>query len=356
MQIAGFLRWCRGPLLAMGLGLILLAVPCRGEAQMVAQSVAPPSTERPTVVTVGLRILGITSIDDRRNTYTAEVNVHDSWVDPRLAFVPAPDQGPERVYIDEAAEQMYAAIWWPHLIAINLVGTTAVQRQQLVVRSDGTVIARNRVQGQLSTTFDFRNFPFDRQTLLLLAESYTWDASVVRLEVDESHTGFSEDFEIPEWDVIDVRTRVSEERTAAGEAPYSRVTIEIEIQRKLSFYVWKVILPLLTLVAVSWIVFWMSGETLARRSGVSMTGLLTIVAYQFILSESLPRVAYLTLMDKLLLSSFVFIAATLVVNFAGVIPQVKERGWGAKIDRVCRWTFPLAFFAVALSLLLPVLR
>jgi hypothetical protein len=87
--MAGSVHWCRGPLLAMGLGLILLAVPCRGEAQTVAQSVAPPSAERPTMVTVGLRILGITSIDDRRNTYTAEVNVHDSWVD-RLVGRPAP--------------------------------------------------------------------------------------------------------------------------------------------------------------------------------------------------------------------------------------------------------------------------
>jgi len=102
-------------------------------------------------------------------------------------------------------------------------------------------------------------------------------------------------------------------------------------------------LPILTLVVISWVVFWMSQETLARRAGVSSTTLLTVIAYQFIVSASLPRVAYLTIMDRLILFSFITIALTMVVNLVVNLSVTQSRGLGPRIDLICRYVFPTVY-------------
>ena len=53
--------------------------------------------------------------------------------------------------------------------------------------------------------------------------------------------------------------------------------------------------PLVLIVSISWSVFWMIGECLSCRMGIALTGILTVVAYQFATAKSLPNVAYFTL-------------------------------------------------------------
>jgi hypothetical protein len=223
-----------------------------------------------------------------------------------------------------------------------------VQRRHITVHADGRVNTRVRINARLRSQFDFRRFPFDQQTLVIHAESFTWNTDVVRLVHSDVQSTVDNIFELPEWQVTGVRETLTDVVRARDGSPYARFTLEIDIQRRTGFYLWKVIIPLLTLVTVSWVVFWMSSESLARRAGVSMTGLLTVVAYQFIVSEWLPRIAYLTVMDKLTLLSFISIAATMVVNFAVHVERWVERGWVRRIDAVSRWAFPLLYVAALL--------
>jgi hypothetical protein len=121
------------------------------------------------------------------------------------------------------------------------------------------------------------------------------------------------------------------------------LSFEVGVLRKYGFYIWKVLVPLFIIVAISWVVFWMSHDGLARRAGVSVTGILTVIAYQFIISESLPRVSYLTALDKIMLLSVVMIAATMLINiFAGRFGPERSH-MTERVDSVCRWAFPLLY-------------
>ncbi len=55
-------------------------------------------------------------------------------------------------------------------------------------------------------------------------------------------------------------------------------------------------MPLLLIVAISWAVFWMDYEdmNLADRMSVSFTSVLTVVAFDFVSSDSLPKLSYAT--------------------------------------------------------------
>ena len=106
-------------------------------------------------------------------------------------------------------------------------------------------------------------------------------------------------------------------------------------------------LPLLLIVILSWSVFWMKDENFAGRTRVSSTGILTIVAYQFAIGNTLPRVPYLTFMDEVMIVSFTLIGVTVVESL--LVANAKEQGDTAtalRIDRTCRWLFPLVYGAI----------
>jgi hypothetical protein len=123
-------------------------------------------------------------------------------------------------------------------------------------------------------------------------------------------------------------------------------------QRK-PFYVARlVVLPLAVIVFLSFSVFWMERSSLGDRISVSFIGILTGVAYQFLVSEDLPRIAYFTLMHGFLNPSFLTMCATVVVNL--VVGAQDKRGsyeLGDRIDRRCRWAFPLVYVGLNLVML-----
>ena len=109
----------------------------------------------------------------------------------------------------------------------------------------------------------------------------------------------------------------------------------------------------------------MHGENLSSRVRVSSTFFLTIVAYQFSVSGSLPKVAYMTLLDRVMIASFVVIALTVVQSMvvAGRLEEkTDEEGEeqrkkaklqrAIRIDRRARVLFPLAYGTVILCIAL----
>ncbi len=101
--------------------------------------------------------------------------------------------------------------------------------------------------------------------------------------------------------------------------------MEIDVSRRFGFYIWKVLVPLFLLVAISWAVFWMIGDDLADRMSVSVTGILTVVAYQFIILDNLPRVSYFTLMDTVVTLSFGLMILTIVENVVVNVLYLQEQ-------------------------------
>ena len=305
--------------------------------------VGPPPSDGPVPVDVGVYLLDVSEISEIESTFNMEGYMALRWRDVRLAFSPAPGEPVSRVYTGPHAMRRLGEIWWPDLISVNGIGSGDFQRVRLVIERDGTVDYTASVSARMKDDFDFRAFPFDRQRLGVVMQSYGWDASQVVLRVDAARTGVSPDLKLAEWNVGALDTSIGSATDSRDARSYSRFAFELALERRSVFYLWKVILPLLLLVALSWSVFWMSEESLARRTGVTLTTLLTVVAYQFIVSEALPRLAYLTHLDVLMLLSFTSIAATAVVNWA-VTPTVRDAA-PSPLDRTCRWLFPFGYAA-----------
>jgi hypothetical protein len=296
----------------------------------------------PRVVEVGLFLIDIANLDEHGETYTAEFDVIARWQNSALVFEPAPDEEIPRLLTGDEAVAFLAANWSPQLFAVNVVDAPADRLARALLYPDGTVTVRERVRRVLRAQMDFHWFPFDSQILPVHVESMLYDSDEVRLETEVEFTGFDPTFEIAEWTVTDLTT-VNEVRTRLQEnQTYDRLSFLVQIDRQRGYYLWKIILPIVVIVILSWIVFWMSTEPLGRRAGVSSTGMLTVIAYQFVVADSLPRFSYQTVLDHFMLASLLTIAATMVVNLVNSRLEPVSR---QRLDRSSRVVFPVVYFA-----------
>ena len=102
-----------------------------------------------------------------------------------------------------------------------------------------------QVQGRRPEHGDVFHFTdFDRQVLELQIESFTWNRDQLQFVPDSTRTGFAEGLDLPEWAIVRVDPHVGEVKVMRSDVPYSRYVLEIEVQRKSGFYIWKVLLPL----------------------------------------------------------------------------------------------------------------
>ena len=62
---------------------------------------------------------------------------------------------------------------------------------------------------------------------------------------------------------------------------YSSYAFEFTASRNVQHYIWKVILPLILIVAMSWTVFWIAATEVGPQLGVATTSMLTLIAYRF---------------------------------------------------------------------------
>ncbi len=314
--------------------------------------VDPPNPNGVTQVDIGLYVIDISNVNAVENTYRLEGLIDLVWCDPRFRL--NSKEKHHQIYLEEDAAAKINRIWWPSVTFVNEVGEYFSKNEELIIFASGTVEYREKFSVELKSFFDLTKFPFDEQTLHVEIESFAWDENNVKLQIDEDKTGFNPNLNLPEWEIGEGEAQIKQNQEVRSGVPFSKFLMQIKLIRKPGFYLWKVIIPLMILVIISWSVFWMSEESLADRISFSLTGILTVVAYQFLISENLPNISYLTLMDAILSLSFVVIALTVAENIVvNWLNMENLKFLAIKVDRTCQFAFPSIYvfllFAITLS-------
>jgi hypothetical protein len=81
----------------------------------------------------------------------------------------------------------------------------------------------------------------------------------------------------------------------------------------------------------------------------SFVGILTAVAYQSMVSDIMPQISYITLMNAILNLSFLVMCVTVLINLlVGELDKQGETDRGERVDLRCRWMFPLVYAGLIL--------
>ena len=345
MMIATFLKITRIVVIMLALGLLTVSLALSAPPKVPDLAVEPPKASAgPTIVQVGLWLVDIDSIDSAAQSFVANVFVQLNWRDERLAHK---DQTPQVIKLVD--------IWSPGVLIINEIGRVRKTLPEVVkVQPDGTVIYHQRYVGSFSQPLDLRDFPFDEQRFRLHLVRSTKISRDVQFVQDEKlitdgfphAVGISEDISLPDWTI---------ESYTAGPLPY-KLTDNIQAagyafdfiaKRDSRYYVYKVIMPLILIVMMSWAVFWINPKEAGTQISISTASMLTLIAYRFTVDLLVPRVSYMTRLDMFILGSTFLVFFALIQ--ALVTSSLMRRGneiLSLKIDYLCRFLFPVLFSLV----------
>jgi len=305
----------------------------------VRSDARPRMGDRPTEVTVGVRVIDVTRIDDLGQSISVDYAIRQRWTDSRLIPFDGCKFAVDRVWIPQVAI-LNSAHLWPEL------------RDYVEVGPLGRVQYLQRYNGDVVFAYQAHDFPFDEQKIELSFLSMEYGADELVLVNDEKFTGRIEsDFKIPDWEIGAVSTDVESMYVAAYGSSYSRLDVELTANRHSSYFLWKAMFPLILIVVMSWAVFWVHPGRFGPQIGLSATSMLTLIAFLFATQAIVPRLNYLTIMDKFVLASTALVFLALIEAVAAAYLIAKDRAAVAvRMDGVCRWAFPIAFIGLIVGL------
>jgi hypothetical protein len=295
----------------------------------------PGPEGQPLVITGTLFLLDVSKIDGADQSFTADVFMMLQWKDERLA-TDAP--GMRRMALD--------SIWNPRVQIINQRRVWKSFDEVVDVAPDGTVTFRQRYYGQFASPLDLHDFPLDRHTFRfqVVVPGYSPDEISFVPNSDDLGDRRSPELTIPNWSVGTFEQRTAPFSVIPGGRPIPGLEGVFEARRHLGFYIGKAFVSVAIIVFMSWVVFWLDPENLGPRLSVSVTSMLTLVAYRFLLGQSLPPVSYLTRLDYFLLGSTILVFISLIqVASTSAMKQKGRAETAASLNRFSRWFFPLAF-------------
>lgn len=317
-----------------------------------AQSNSPfvlglPKQNGPMVVKANFVLHNVNQIDDEEETFEFTGVLTLQWRDERQAFDPTEAGVNEKLFQGNYQFNEISPGWYPQEILINESGMYVKDGVVLRVKPDGTSTLIQTINAVARAEFSMRRFPFDRQRLSASFALLGLNTKEVVFETGPNGAVQSRDaMHVPQWIIESVRgvTRTRTALFAGTENEASVFEVLFDVRRDAFFIVRLVMIPLAIIVLLSFSVFWMDRSSLGDRINISFIGILTGVAYQLVMSEILPKISYMTLINAYLNFSFLSMCATVIINLVvGALDKKGRQEDGDRLDRRCRWIFPLAY-------------
>jgi hypothetical protein len=328
---------------------ILLAAALGGQTARAQMTIGahprqpfPTTVAKPLLIEMGVYLVDFARISGREETFDLEGYLTASWLDPALALPPDQKQG-ERRFQPET-------LWTPNYEFVNASEPVRVQNEAaLIVNDEGRITQRLRFVGKFDSPMDLRRFPFDAQVLKVFIEPFERVVKDLRFTVDRKNVGRLGTAFLTDWSIRDVNAQVTEVNHPLFNRVNSRLSFEITIQRKSTFYLWRVLLPMSLLVLTSWVVFWFDPSNLQPLISTTVAILLNIILFSFTIDFALPKVAYLTLIDTFAVTCLFFMLAVMHLVAATHVVFIRKGMEPARaIQRKAIRILPLAFLGLAI--------
>jgi hypothetical protein len=268
---------------------------------------------------VNIDIEQLDRIDTVNQSFGSEFTVTQSWLWSRKdrarnkSFVRVgwEEEGDNEAYIKSTTD--VTASWEPKKLKFpNAVkGDLNIEDDELVLKKYNQLVLwekRTHVSGIFSEKFKLSSFPFDCQDFHI---EIAWQdlESMVKVYPNPIRRDFlslnltrmvQREYMIHE-PIIETYlkpTKVVSKDLNSVDDHQRDIQVNLKGQRYWRSYFWQVILMMALMSTFSLFVFTLDVSDAGDRLGASTTIFLTLVAFQFSITNFLPRLSYLTLLDK----------------------------------------------------------
>jgi hypothetical protein len=304
------------------------------------QTSRPGDPNKPTDVKFYIYVIDVGDIDDVKQTFAANVFIALSWNDPRLAH----EGDPVTVPLDK--------IWNPSPMIANLGRFVRPSLPEVArVFPDGRVVYRQRYLGDISQPLTLSEFPFDEHRFAVHAVAVGYSPEQVRFlpgsprpgEIPDTGGGIAETLSLQDWEIVEYKARALPLKPLPG-SEVAGFVFEFTAERHKLYYICQVIVPLILIIMMSWVAFYVDPTNAGVQVGVATSTILTLIAYRFMLGNLLPRLPYMTRLDYFTLGSTVLVFVTLAeVLITTTLARNEQVDMARRIDRWSRKVFPAVF-------------
>ena len=315
-------------------------------AQIESSSAEPYGSQifrKPIEVQVGVRIDQVTVVDQKHENFGVVADLRMEWSDPALAFNPDSCRCQFRTFSISGFEKFVSerGATWPAFKLQNLQGRRTSQTGIVVLDPDGKATYLERFAATLQAPFfDFRKFPFDSQLFFVRIDSVFPESRFV-FKTLQDFSGFGSKLGEEEWLIQDYQVQIYSEQSN------SVFKLLFNAWRHQNFYIFRILLPLFLIIAVSWVTFFL--KDFSKRIDVTSGNLLLFIAFNFTISNDLPRLGYLTVLDILMVIAFIVSALIIMVNVYFRRLEVSQKTELARsLDRYMIWFVPVVYSLCAL--------
>ncbi|KAM7439668.1 hypothetical protein ABFA07_010989 [Porites harrisoni] len=264
----------------------------------------------PVMVTVGLWVLSIDSINVVDMDYKLDFFLRQLWNDPRLKH--------NRNETLAVSNSMLDKIWLPDTYFENSKSSqfhkVTMINKLLSISPDGGVHYNARVTVRANCPMDLRLFPFDKQQCNLNIESYGYNAENMQYRWEnrtDKGVAVNEKLDdMPQYNLTGATT--TSYFTGYYSGNWSRLSSSFNFTRRAGYFLIHIYAPCALIVILSWISFCIPPDATAARIALGITSVLTITTILNMLNTTMPKVSYVKAIDWYLIGSFLFVFCVLV--------------------------------------------
>ncbi|XP_061581093.1 gamma-aminobutyric acid receptor subunit alpha-6a [Cololabis saira] len=269
-----------------------------------------------TEVKTDIFVTSFGPVSDMEMEYTMDMFFRQMWVDERLKF-----EGPTEIL--RLNNRMVDKIWIPDTFFRNsrksISHNMTTPNQLFRIMQNGTVLYTMRLTISAECPMRLLDFPMDGHACPLRFGSYAYTNSEIiftwRKGLTASVDCPKESISLLEYDLVE--QTLSSEILKSNTGHYSVQVVHFHLQRKLGYYLIQTYIPLIMVVVLSQVSFWINKESVPARTVAGITTVLTMTTLSISARQSLPKVAYATAMDWFIAVCFAFVASALI-EFAAV--------------------------------------
>ena len=215
----------------------------------------------------------------------------------------------------------------PKIFAENIIENKSEKPKTVIFsfypktgEDEGTVYVEiiERKVSTFSQYFDFHLFPFEKHSILTTLTSFYSSYSTNQDMTYSSKALYNSDnlineYFTPGFEMLSSDFYLLEEDNYIEESRHLIDTVIgniIEIERRSFYYIAKIMAPIFLILLLSWSVFFLKPKDLESRLTVSIICFLSLIAYNFVIEDSIPKLDYYTWMDWYVSFSYLFCGLT----------------------------------------------
>ncbi|ESN99605.1 hypothetical protein HELRODRAFT_176770 [Helobdella robusta] len=247
-------------------------------------------------VRVKVNFMKIGVIDTIRDRYHADVMVQTKWREPKFDEY--------ALSLDQANLE---SCWNPHVTIWN--GVEDLQYETTIfleLDSDqrAWICERKRTRGQFFEFMELRKFPFDEQDLTVMVVSDRSEAELEFLQDCNQKSAVNPDTfsAAQEWYLyndVTVWTKI----TVKNKENHPCFCVAAKVSRRPQFFIYNIVVFMFFICSLSFATFSVQLKLPEFRILLTFLLIQTTVTFKFTVNNNLPKIPYLTYLDKYILGS-----------------------------------------------------